>query len=60
MFKSWISEALDALVGVSAHLAGINQVKGALRLKPLVEQVTHKPFAQLDFGRLDEPSLRHV
>ena len=38
--------------GVSAYLAGIDEVKGAPRLEPLIKQVTDDPFAQLDFGHL--------
>ena len=39
---------MDALVGVGAHLAGIAEAKGAPRLEPLVEQVTHDPFAAMN------------
>ena len=56
----WRASSCDALIGVGAHLAGIDEVKGAPRLKPLVEQVAHEPFAQLDLGHLVEPGLRHV
>jgi hypothetical protein len=32
---------VDALIRISAHLTGIDQVKGTHVLKPLVEQVTN-------------------
>jgi hypothetical protein len=51
---------VDALVRVDAHLAGIEQAKGASRLEPLIEQVAHESLAQLDLGLLVEPGLHHV
>jgi hypothetical protein len=54
------SVLVDSLVGVGAHLTGIGQVKGAPRLKPLLEQVAHEASAQPEFGHLVEPGLRHV
>lgn len=51
---------MDALVRVSAHFAGIDQMKGAPGLEPLVEEGAHESLAQLHFGRLVEPRLRHV
>jgi len=51
---------VNALVRVSAHLASIEEAKGAPRLEPLFEQVARESFAQGNPGRLVEPCLRHV
>ncbi len=51
---------MNALIRIGAHLPGINQAKSAPRLQPLVEQVPHEQFAELDLRRLVEPGLRHV
>ena len=51
---------VDTLVRVSAHRSGIGEVKCAPGFEPLVEQVLHQGFAQLDLGRLVQPRLRYV
>ena len=51
---------MDPLVRVSADLSGIGEAKCAPGSKPLVEQITHKPFPQLNLGRLVQPDLRDI
>ena len=51
---------MDTLVRVSADLSGIGKVKCAPSSKPLVEQIAHEPFAQLNLGRLVQPDLRDI
>ena len=45
---------------VGSHLVCINKAEGVQRFKPLVEQVAHEPFAQLDFDRQVKPALRET
>ncbi len=56
----WRASSWMRWSGLAPISPALTEVKGAPRLEPLVEQVAHEPFAQLDLGRLVEPSLRHV
>ena len=51
---------VDPLIRVGTDLAGIGQAKCAPGFKPLVKQIAHEPFTQLDLGRLIQPRLRYV
>jgi hypothetical protein len=51
---------MDTLIRVSADLSGIGEAKCAPGSKPLVEEIAHEPFAQLNLGRLVQPDLRYI
>jgi hypothetical protein len=51
---------MNSLVGVSDDLSSIGEAKCAPGSKPLVEQIAHRPFAQLSLSRLVQPGLRYI
>ena len=51
---------MDTLVRVSADLSRIGEGKCAPWSQPLIEQIAHEPFAQLNLGRLVQPDLRYI
>ena len=59
-FSQMTGILMDTLVRVSADLSGIGKAKCAPSSKPLVEQIAHEPFAQLNVGRLVQPDLRDI